>query len=144
MFSKKLKFEVVEGVTEGVSFSGARKRRRTVLLRVGQFSISKKAFQLGVILALFQVLDAFLTYMGVKLLGVHMEGNAFLHELMVAYGLAPTLFATKVLALLLVIILTAYAHTRYWIRPIIVVIAVAYLFLAVVPWTYIISQLHAR
>ncbi len=140
MLWKKLGVEIVQGVTEGISYSGQRRRRHTILLKVGTFSMSKKALELGLLLALFQVLDGFLTFLGLHLLGINMEGNAFLHTLMQAYGAFPVLFLTKIVALALVILLTSYAHRRTWIRPIIAILCLIYLALAVVPWTYIIAS----
>ena len=135
----KLRFEIVEGETEGVSYSGERRRRKTILLKMGTFSISKKALQLGLILALCQVLDGFLTYLGLSLLGVEMEGNAFLRTLMEVHGTFPVLFISKIIALGLVIVLTGYAHRRKWIRPIIAILCMIYLVLAVLPWSFIIA-----
>jgi uncharacterized membrane protein len=140
MLWKKLGFEVVQGITEGISYSGQRKRRHTILLKIGTYSISKKALELGLLLAVFQMLDGLLTYLGLTLLGVDMEGNAFLHKLMHAYGAFPVLFLTKIVALALVILLTSYAHRRKWIRPIIAILCLTYLALAVIPWTYIIAS----
>ena len=137
---KKLRFEVVEGETEGISYSGQRRRRKTILLRVGSFSFSKKALELGLLLAIFQVLDGFLTYVGLTLLGVEMEGNVFLRKLMEVYGTHWALFFSKLFALALVIILTGYSHKRKWIRPIIAGLCIIYLVLAVIPWTYILAS----
>ena len=139
MVFKRFKIEIVEGVTEGISYRGETKRRQTVLLKIGKHSISKKAFQLGALLASFQLLDGFLTYLGVRIFGIAIEGNSFLQSLMHAYGTSPTLFASKILALGLVFMLTGYAHRRKWIRPIIAVLCLIYLTFAVAPWVYIIS-----
>lgn len=139
MTQKKFNFEVVEGVTEGISYTGKRQRRRTVLLKLGNHSISLKAFKLGLILGVFQILDGLLTYVGLNLMGVGMEGNAFLRSLVHAYGSFLALFVTKTVALALVITLTLFAHKRKWIRPIIFVLCLIYLTLAVMPWVYIIS-----
>jgi uncharacterized membrane protein len=135
-----MRFEVVKGETEHVTLSGRRVRNPTVLIRVGRVSLSRQALIVGAILATVQVLDALLTYAGLRFLGVDMEGNAFLRSLMVAYGTAPALLAVKVVALLLVCGLTIHAHTRRWMRPVIVALCVIYLALAVLPWTYIISR----
>jgi uncharacterized membrane protein len=139
-----IKFDVVEGETEHISFTGQRTRKATVLMRLrtksGTVSLSKKAVSLGLLLIICQILDGLLTYIGLRILGVNMEGNSFLRSLMHAYGMLPALFFAKCVALLLVGILMLYAHKRKWIRPIIFLLAVIYLSLAVIPWIVLISN----
>lgn len=135
----KLNIEVQKGTTDSISYSGKRLRRNTMLLKVGSYSISKRAFQLGLLLIIAQFLDGLLTYIGLSIFGVRMEGNNFLKFLMKTYGSFPALFATKAISLCLAVFLTVFAHRRYWIRSLIVVLCVVYLVLAIWPWTYIIS-----
>jgi uncharacterized membrane protein len=139
-----IKFDVVDGETEHISFTGQRTRKATVLMRLrtksGTISLSKKAASLGLLLISCQFLDGLLTYIGLRLLGVQMEGNSFLRALMHAYGMLPALFIAKFTALILVGILMFYAHRRKWIRPIIFLLSVVYLSLAVVPWIVLISR----
>lgn len=139
MAFRKIDFKVVEGVTEGITYGGGRKRRNTVLIKVGRHSFSKKAFQLGLLLAIFQILDGGLTYIGLLSHGIEMEGNTILHRMMSAYGLFPALFIAKSLALTFVVVLTVLAHRRRWIRPFLIFLSLVYLLLAVIPWVYIIS-----
>lgn len=143
MGPKSLRFEVVQGETEHITYGGKRVRRPTVLIRVGHLSISKRAFLLGLALILCQALDGVLTWLGLRLLGIHMEGNAFLRELMYAYGTAPVLFIAKLASLICVGFLTFFAHRRRWIRPLIALLIAVYLGLAVIPWTVVIVR-HQR
>ncbi len=138
----KIGVQVIHGETDAYSFSGKRTRKQTVLLQVGKLSISKKAFLLGAALIVCQFLDGLLTYMGLSLLGVSMEGNAFLRELMHAYGMELTLFMVKTAAILLALTLMFHAHTRRWVRPIIAFLVMVYVCLAVVPWIMVISETH--
>lgn len=135
-----MKFEVLEGETEHITYSGKRVRRQTVFIRVGKLSLSRKAAVLGAVLIGCQILDGLLTYIGLSAMGVHMEGNAFLRVLMEAYGRAPVLFASKIIAIIFVVLLTFEAHRRRWIRPLIFTMILIYLALAVGPWIYIISS----
>ncbi len=144
MFRKRLRFEVVQGETEHITFGGKKVRRPTVLIRVGKLSLSKKAFFLGATLLLCQLLDGLLTYIGLSLLGTHMEGNTFLKALIHAYGMLPALFAAKLGASIAVVALTWHAHNRRWIRPAIFLMILVYISLAVVPWTYLISKAQAK
>jgi hypothetical protein len=135
-----MKFEVVNGETEHITLSGRRVRNPTVLIRVGGISFSKQALLLGIALTLCQVFDGILTFFGLYLLGVEMEGNSFLRMLITAYGAAPILVGIKMGAIALVVILTAHAHRRRWVRPLILMMVTIYVVLAVVPWVYIISD----
>jgi len=114
-----------------------------VLITLGNLSFSRRAAILGGALALCQVLDGLLTYIGLNLMGVHMEGNVFLRHLMHAYGTAPVLFAAKFFALICVFLLTIPSHSRIWLRPIIGGLSAAYIGLAVIPWVYLISRVYA-
>lgn len=140
MFGSRLKIEVVKGTTEGISYRGERQRRETVLLKIGRHSISRRAFQLGAFLAVCQLLDGVLTWVGLNLFGLKIEGNSFLKLLMEAYGSFPVLFITKLVALVLVGFLTVYSHRRRWFRPVIALLCLIYLALAVIPWVFIISS----
>ena len=135
-----MKFEIINGETEHVAFDGKRKRSSTVLIRLGSVSFSKQALTLGAVLIICQIFDGFLTYLGLKIHGIEMEGNSFLRKLMEAYGTAPALAIIKLSAIGLVVLLTFHAHKRKWVRPIIFLLAAVYLALAVVPWVYIISS----
>jgi hypothetical protein len=137
--SGRISFEVVNGETEHVTVSGRRVRRPTVLIRVGRWNLSKRAALLGAALALLQVLDGVLTYFGLYLMGIQMEGNVFLRDLMLAYGKAPVLVVAKFGAILCVFILTLSAHRRRWMRPVIGLFIAVYLILAVIPWIAIIA-----
>lgn len=143
MLKRNFKFEVVKGSTEHITFNGKKIRRPTVLIRVGSLSLSKKALILGATLALCQVLDGVLTYIGLSLYGVHMEGNAFLHALMQAYGAEPVLVIAKCSALAIAVVLTFYAHRRRWVRPLLGLVVAIYFVLAVLPWTYLIARATA-
>jgi hypothetical protein len=134
-----IKFDIVSGETEHVSLNGQRRRNQTVLMRVHTpnrtLSLSRKALLLGLALAICQILDGILTYTGLRLLGVEMEGNGLLRNMMHAYGLMPALCIAKLLALVGVATLVLAAHRRKWLRPLIFALSAIYLGLAVVPWT---------
>ena len=144
MARNPLAFEVVDGETEHILLGGARKRQRTVLIRFAGLSLSKKAFLLGAALVTCQILDGLLTYIGLRLMGVEMEGNSFLRHYMSQYGLGPVLLAAKLFATVCAVLLTFHAHRRRWIRPVILLVVVIYIGLAVLPWAYYISSHSAR
>jgi uncharacterized membrane protein len=135
----KLKINVREGVTEHIALSGARTVDETILLSFGSFSVSRKAFLLGSVLIVCQILDGILTYIGLSGAG-HAEGNSLLRFLMQVYGVAPTLFFVKSFAVLLVVLLTWHAHKRKWIRPIIFGLVIVYCTLAIAPWLTIVAH----
>lgn len=79
-----------------------------------------------------QILDGVLTYLGVSLFGVRIEGNPLLARLMMSLGIAPALAAAKGVA-------TGFGAVLHLGRVHVVVaaLALAYLVLAIVPWTTI-------
>lgn len=143
MEQKQKKFEVYKGERQSIKVDGTRVRRQTILVRLGKASLSKNALILGLFLIGCQILDGIATYLGLSLMGVHMEGNRFLRELIQAYGAAPVLFGVKFVAAALVVPLIVYSDSRPWFRPVLVTLICIYLLLAVIPWTYLISQRHA-
>ena len=132
--------KIVPGETDHISISGKVTRRPTILIHIGKQSLSKKAFIIGAALALCQILDGILTYIGLSLLGVHMEGNGLMRSLMYYYGMAPALFFVKLMAMAIAIGLALHSHNRRWMRPVLIGIVAFYVVLAVVPWTIIISK----
>lgn len=138
------RIRIEDGETEGVTYQGERVRRPTVLIKFGDFSLSKNAFILGTMLAGCQLVDGALTYLGLSQRGVHMEGNVFLRNLMQVYGATAVLFFAKLFALCAVVGLTLYAHKRRWMRPLIAALVAIYLALAIIPWVYILSSWHAQ
>lgn len=141
---KKLpKIEVAEGTIERIQFCGLHKMDRTILIKVGELSLSRKALILGGALIVCQVLDGILTYAGLTILGSEGEGNALLRDLIIQFGTAPVLIGAKLFAIALAVWLMLTSHKRRWIRPVIGVIVIIYLAMAVFPWVYILSGLHA-
>ncbi len=138
-----VRFKIEKGTTEHISLNGRRVRNPTVLLKVGSKGISYKAAGLGVLLLILQVLDGVLTFAGLSVFGVEMEGNTLLRQLAHAYGAGPTLFFVKLTAIGFVIFLTLNAHRRRYLRPIIATLVVIYLTLAVIPWVYLLSDYWA-
>ena len=139
MAFKKLNFEIVKGTTEGITYTGARKRRQTVLIRVGKRQVSRQAFLLGMILVILQVVDAVFTYVGLSHQGVQVSGNGIVSKLMEAYGFFPALLISKICALLMIVLITYFAHRRRWIRPLVLMLCAAYLTLVILPWLNILK-----
>ncbi|RIL12030.1 MAG: hypothetical protein DCC75_01220 [Proteobacteria bacterium] len=129
----------------GVLSNSPRSRRPTVLIHLGAgYSLSKRAFELGLLLAVLQLADGLLTYVGLNIYGIHLEGNAFLRSLMHVYGTFPVLFFTKLFALGCVAWLTILAHDRRWIRPAIAFVSGIYITAAIIPWSYLVSAATTR
>jgi hypothetical protein len=137
------KFAIIEGETESISYAGKRRRRKTVLIKFGSSKISKRAFQLGLLAVIFQLLDGILTYVGLNFAGLDLEGNRIISTSMEIYGVLPALLLFKTFAVLLIVGLTLYAHQRLWVRPLLAMLCAFYLTLAIVPWSYIISDIYA-
>lgn len=127
-------------VVQSAPVSRLKLKNPTVLIHLGSYSLSKKAFQLGLFMAVLQVADGLLTYAGLGIYGLHMEGNVFLRNLIMLYGAFPTLFVAKTFALGCVAWLTILAHEKRWIRPALGLMCGIYLATAIVPWTYLVSR----
>jgi uncharacterized membrane protein len=82
-----------------------------------------------VVFLLSQALDGALTYVGVTVLGLHMEANPLLAWMMGTMGCAAALTSAKLVASLLGIVLHLSSVHR-----IVAALAVFYLAIAVVPW----------
>jgi uncharacterized membrane protein len=76
-----------------------------------------------------QALDGALTYVGVTVMGLHMEANPVLAWMMNAMGCAAALASAKLIASVLGIVLHLSSVHR-----IVAALAVFYLAVAVVPW----------
>lgn len=82
-----------------------------------------------VLFLLSQALDGTLTYVGVTVLGLHMEANPLLAWMMGTMGCAAALTSAKLVASILGIVLHLSSVHR-----IVAALAVFYLAIAVVPW----------
>ena len=122
-----------------------RPRSKTVVLKlpnraalVFEFELPSRDFLfLGAFLGSLNSFDWFLTHKGVSNLGVHAEGNGFLKELMIAYGIDNALMMTKGAALLLVLVLTIIARRSKAVKNVVGTLSIIYLMAAVIPWIYI-------
>ena len=112
--------------------SGSFRRSETV-------STSRTLPYIVAALILFQILDGFLTALGVSHLGLHWEGNPFLRSLMLEFGYLPTLIVTKSLCITIVLLLGYFAHRVNWLERAMQVVACLYLFAAIIPWTFILT-----
>lgn len=102
-------------------------RPRTRRHRFGNVSI--------LLFLLAQAADGALTYLGVRTLGLGMEGNPLLLTLMVTIGAAPALFGAKFMAAMLCISLHLIGVHR-----IVAALTAFYVFGAVLPWMGIFAR----
>lgn len=82
-----------------------------------------------VLFLVMQALDGALTYVGVTVMGLHMEANPVLSWMMEAMGCAAALTSAKLVASVLGIVLHLSSVHR-----IVAALAVFYLAVAVLPW----------
>lgn len=94
----------------------------------------------GLFLAGAQIADALLTLIGVHRFGIAAEGNAILKALMLQFGSVPTLAVSKIIAVLLIIVLTLAAKRIFWIKNAMGVVSIVYLFAAIFPWAYLLAS----
>ncbi|MFM1848957.1 MAG: hypothetical protein RL417_2431 [Pseudomonadota bacterium] len=101
---------------------------------------SREVVVLGLILAILQVLDGYLTGIGVYHFGTDIEGNVLLRSLMESYGFVPTLVMTKTVALGIIVLLCSMCTQVSWLRSALKAVIAIYVVGAVIPWCYIVSQ----
>jgi len=92
------------------------------------------------LLIILQVLDGLLTGLGVSSHGIHLEANPILRTSMMHIGPLWTLLAAKGLAIAIICILGKLAKSVLWLPPVMVVVAGIYFFVAIIPWTVILSS----
>lgn len=78
------------------------------------------------------LLDGILTYVGVSRWGPDVEANPLIYRLILHWGLIPALVFTRIVAIGL---FAALWHTKH--TGLLMLLAALSLFVAVLPWTYI-------
>lgn len=101
------------------------------------FALPTDVIVLGLILASLQVLDGFLTGIGMYWYGTSMEGNVLLRGLMGVIGYIPALIIVKTASIGLIAVLCTQATKISWLKPAFYGVIALYVLGAVVPWTYI-------
>lgn len=94
---------------------------------------------LGSFLALLQVLDGVMTWIGIYHFGTSAEGNFLLKWLMEAVGYTSALILVKSLAISVVALLCFLSDTVTWLRSALIAVILVYLGAAIIPWSIIIA-----
>jgi len=128
---------VFAATREGTSVGWRGKMRRVYEQTSIEDEIARKALMSGLLLILLQGLDGILTTIGVERFGVSAEGNPLIRNLMHEMGHLPALGLVKCLAVLIIIALMSYARKLPWINNALGAIGAVYIFVAIIPWTYI-------
>ena len=92
----------------------------------------------ALILAILQIMDGILTACGLKLHGIHAEGNPFLRTLMLDIGVEPTLVIFKVIAITIIFALYKHCKSIPWLPNALKAVIVIYTTAAIIPWIAII------
>ncbi len=100
---------------------------------------STQVVLLGIFLIILQVADGFLTSLGIERFGVGMEGNMLLQGLMHQHGPMVALAIAKALAIVAISSIVLTGQNITWLRTALGSVAGYYLFLAIIPWVYILS-----
>ena len=83
-----------------------------------------------------QLLDAFLTGIGVAHFGIESEGNPLLRELMLAIGAVPALTVVKLGAVIAVVVMASLVRQVRWVPHALLGTCCVYLAFAIIPWSY--------
>jgi len=94
---------------------------------------------LGIVLGVLQILDGYLTAIGVFHFGTSIEGNPLLRSFMETYGFIPTLVVAKTVALSIIALLCALSSRVWWLSTAMKGMIAVYLVAAVIPWCFILS-----
>ena len=100
-------------------------------------SPSRGVFVLGICLAFLQVLDGWMTSLGMSRFGIEMEGNLMLRELMFQFGHIPTLTVVKLFSISLIFLLIVNSKRVPWIKGALGAMNCVYIVFAIAPWTHI-------
>ena len=111
--------------------------QRVAAIDLSDASPTREVLFLCSFLGILQLLDGYLTAVGVHHFGTEVEGNALLRIAMEAYGFIPTLVGAKLLALLVLILLYRLSPSVRWLPHALKGLSALYLLAAVIPWTII-------
>ena len=100
---------------------------------------SKDVICAGIFLASLQVMDGYLTSLGIAHFGIEREANILIRELMKIIGASYTLILVKSFAIVVVVLLTMIARKQRMFKPVINVLCAIYLLAAIIPWMYILK-----
>ena len=95
------------------------------------------AVAIGVTLSVFQILDGWLTSIGIYRYGLEIEANPFLRMLMCQYGHVQVLTIIKLLAIVTILFLTISSSKVKWLKSALATLGAFYLFFAIIPWVFI-------
>lgn len=101
-----------------------------------RFDVTKSAIAIGITFSILQILDGWLTSIGIYRYGLEIEANPFLKEMMLNYGHVQVLMAIKMIAIITIAFLTFMSPRVAWIKSALATLSAFYLFLAIIPWTY--------
>lgn len=93
----------------------------------------------GLFLGSLQIMDGYLTSLGMSHFGIESEGNIFIQNLMKSVGADAALILVKGAAILVVFLLTALVRRQRNLKGIINFLCLIYLCCAIIPWMYILT-----
>jgi serine/threonine protein kinase len=93
----------------------------------------------GLLLGSFQIMDGYLTSMGIHHFGIQAEGNIFLQKLMEKIGPDQALIVVKAMAIVVVFFLTSLVRRQRNLKGVINFLCLVYLLGAIIPWIYLLT-----
>jgi hypothetical protein len=98
--------------------------------------------KLGWLLISFQLLDGFLTYLGLYLYGVDAEGNPLIKMAINSLGVAGGLSLAKFITISIIFTILIAGHKIRWLAGALRAVACFYFIFALAPWSYLILQAY--
>jgi len=102
---------------------------------------NKNPLYIGAVLIILQILDGYLTLEGIARWGNKAEGNPILLWLLES-SLNPfaVIVGVKVVAILIICLLTDFAYHSEKLTKYLIAIAIFYMSFAILPWTYVLTK----
>lgn len=102
--------------------------------------IINELYLLGALLVMIQILDGCLTFIGIQIFGIQVEGNLLLQNAMHQFGPVATLALTKGTISIICLCLISISKKIPWTKNGLILVSSIYLICAIFPWAYIISS----
>jgi Domain of unknown function (DUF5658) len=95
---------------------------------------------MALLLASLQVMDGFLTFVGVLTFGTVAEGNILIKTLIETVGVVPALVSVKAFAIGVIYVLYNLASNVRWVPHALGAVSAIYITFAIVPWCMVLSR----
>lgn len=108
--------------------------------QASQESHMRLTMTMALILGTLQILDGFLTLIGVATFGAVAEGNLLIRALIETFGAIPALLGVKLFAICVIGLLYNLAHNVRWVPHALGAVSAIYITFAIIPWCAVLAR----